>query len=195
MRIPLTVAALTLALISADARAQRLQFSFGDITASGDVLTTITLDVTGFEGTFDTFEISVEPCTSAVEFIQLSSSLVIAPSNDTGFSAFLIAPMNFGGQALTPFGIVDTTSLVSGTFASLGNNSASTQGNYDVAYIVTGRGPGAGWTQANFFDDGVLVDSFGGLATLCPEPTSLLLSTLGCLGLFVRRSRWEPIHA
>ena len=159
-------------------------------TLLGNPLFEFFLNTTGSEGTFDTFELIVQ---SNNLFIQVGppATPVFQPSEDSGFSAFLTAPAIFGGQGLSAFGVDaahDTTSLVSGTHASLGNNSASTQGNYFVAQVVLPPGTGGSY-GFKFFDDGNEVGSGGGDIGI-PEPASLALAAFSLIGgIVVRRRR------
>lgn len=154
-----------------------------ETTGGGNDLYTFTVDPTGMEGSFDTWELRIEG-----EINQTGNDGIQMPGEDSGFSAFLTAPTGFGGQELSSFGVdasTDTTAGISGTFASLGTNAASELGAYVAAYVVTAPG-GSGTYSYAFFDDGSEVGSGGGIYGI-PEPTTLALTAIGALGLIGRR--------
>jgi len=177
---------LIVALACSSARAASVTVTPGT-TAGGNDLFEFFLDTTGSAGTFDTFELVVQ---SAGLFNQVGAAgtVVAQPSEDSGFSQFLTAPSNFGGLALSAFGIVDTTSVVSGTHASLGSNGASTQGDYWVAQVVLPTGTGGSFAYS-FFDDGTQTSTGSGNLGVIPEPASLVMAFLGLLGMASARRR------
>jgi hypothetical protein len=178
---------LLIALTVSNARAGSISVTAGT-TVGGNDLYEFFLDTTGSEGTFDTFELIVN---SAALFNQVGAAgtPVAQPSEDSGFSQFLTAPANFGGFGLSEFGIIDTTSEVSGTHASLGDNAASDQGNYLVAQVVMTPG-GSGIYQWSFFDDGDSTQGGGGnIGGVIPEPASMALVAFGLIGVIATRRR------
>lgn len=116
----------------------------------------------------------------------------MSSDTDSGFMATLIAPKSFGGNELDAFGVdasTDNEYGISGTFASLGSNDASEQGNYLLAQAVSPGGTGTyRWV---FYDDGTIVGESSGHwgYTLIPEPTSVMLASLGVLGCTGGRRR------
>ena len=153
---------LAISVIASNARGSGITVVNGT-TGGGNTLIEFFLDTTGMVDGFDTIALEL---TSAGLFNQVGTPAagVLQPSEDSGFSAFLTAPSAFGGQGLSAFGVDaahDTTSLVGGTHASLGNNSASTQGNFLLAQIVMTQS-GSGSYTAEFFNDGDSVGSDAG---------------------------------
>ena len=148
---------------------------------------TFDLDPTGMVGGFDTIELIVN---SAGIFNQPAALGVIPPSDDSGFNGLLDAPPLFGGLGYSAFGVTDTTSEVSGTFASLGSNDIANQGNLFIAQVVVPTG-GSGTFSFEFFDDGNSVgggsNSFGG--EIIPEPGTITLAGLSVIGLLSSRRR------
>jgi hypothetical protein len=170
----------------AELRGQAIVVSGPEITEAGHERFEFFLDTTGVEGTFDTFELNV---TSNGLFHQIgeAGARLDQPSQDSGFLYLLTCPTTFGGHGLSSFGIVDTTSEVSGTYASLGSNSASSQGNYRLAQVVMLPGGGGAFSFA-FFDDGQPIGQTGtGISFGVPEPETLALLAVCCLALSGRR--------
>ena len=178
--------ALLFAAVSSSARAGDITWTQGT-SGGGDTLFEFTLDTTGMVGGFDTFELVLTPTAGTFNQVGDAGTAVTQASEDSGFIDFLTAPVNFGGQALSAFGIVDTTAEVSGTHASLGSNDASELGNYLVAQIVMSQG-GMGVYRAEFFDDGDSVGSAEGPFGI-PEPSTLALAGLSLIGVITSRRR------
>ncbi|MEM8947187.1 MAG: PEP-CTERM sorting domain-containing protein [Planctomycetota bacterium] len=191
MKIAQTFAALALAItITTAANAGSVTVSDPALTAPGGLpLYEFTLDTTGMQGSFDTIELVIEAdAGTTLNQEGTGGELVMQPSDDTGFSAFLTAPTNFGGQGLSSFGVDDTTDLstgISGTFASLGSNDASTFDPYLLAQVVS---DGTGTYRYSFFDDGSEVGSGSGIWGI-PEPTTLVLAGLSLVGFAGIRRR------
>jgi hypothetical protein len=180
---------LLITAVSSNARAGNVTVTPGTSVA-GDPLFEFFLDTTGMIGSFDTIELILTSPAGTFNQVGAPATPLSQPSEDSGFSEFLTAPTNFGGQALSEFGLIDTTSEVSATHASLGNNSASTQGNYFLAQVVMSQGDG-GVYQANFFDDGASTGSFNGVfgGGEVPEPGTITLAGLSLIGVFTSRRR------
>ena len=170
-------------------RGQAIVVSGPETTAAGHERFEFLMDTTGAVGAFDAFELKIES-NGLFNQVGTPAQSVMSPSEDSGFSAFLDCPNCFGGQGLSHFGRgaeTDTVSLVQCTFASLGSNSASTQGNYLVANIVMRPG-GAGIFSYEFFDDGTsLGPRTVGIPFGVPEPGSLTIFAVSCLALSGRR--------
>ena len=147
---------------------------------------TFDLDPTGMVGGFDTIELIVN---SAGIFNQPAALGVIPPSDDSGFNGLLDAPPLFGGFGYSAFGVTDTTSEVSGTFASLGSNGISNQGSLFIAQVVVPTG-GTGSFQYSLFDDGSSTASgSGSLGGAIPEPSAMVLAMFGMIGIAASRRR------
>ncbi|MEM8947185.1 MAG: hypothetical protein AAGD11_18570 [Planctomycetota bacterium] len=141
------------------------------------------LDPTGSVGAFDTFELVVTSDVGPIRQVGTPGELLMQPSEDSGFSAFLTAPVSFGGQGLSSFGVdatTDTSAGISGTFASLGSNEASLLGEYLVAQVTFERDSSLTYGYA-FFDDGVRVSGGAGILGLnfvsscVPEPKTIFV--------------------
>jgi len=178
---------LLITAASSSARAGDISVTQG-MSAGGNDLFEFTLDTTGMVGGFDTVELVLTSTAGLFNQIGTPAAAVSQPSEDSGFSEFLTAPSNFGGLALSAFGIVDTTSVVSGTHASLGSNGASTQGDYWVAQVVLPTGTGGSFAYS-FFDDGTQTSTGSGNLGVIPEPASLVMAFLGLLGMASARRR------
>ncbi len=155
-------------------------------TAGGNELFEFFLNTTGDVGGFDTFELTIQ---SNNQFNQVGAvaAPVAQPSEDSGFSEFLTAAPSSGGFDLSAFGVIDTTSLVQATHASLGHNDASAQGNYLVAQVVMPP-LRQGTYEFRFFDDGNEISS-GGDTFGIPEPTTAALALAAlCLAMSRRRA-------
>jgi hypothetical protein len=167
------------------------------ILGNGAELLTFVVEIPdGSAGSFDTFELAI-----VGELIQdpsQSGELVRAGDEDSGFLDLLSAPTAFGGQSLSSFGVdpsTDTSAGISGTFASLGSNEASEQGNYAVAQVVVPAGSSLVY-QFRFFDDGVQVGSGSGSVggALIPEPGGLPLIFIAGIKWLTTRRRYGQLH-
>jgi hypothetical protein len=186
---------LLITAASSSARAGDISVTQG-MSAGGNDLFEFTLDTTGMVGGFDTVELVLTSTAGLFNQIGTPAAAVSQPSEDSGFSEFLTAPSNFGGQGLSAFGVDaanDTDSLVSGTHASLGSNDASTQGDYLLAQIVMLQGnTNGGEYVATFFDDGITVGTANGAfssGAVIPEPSTLVMAGLSLMGVFASRRR------
>ncbi|MEM8947183.1 MAG: PEP-CTERM sorting domain-containing protein [Planctomycetota bacterium] len=190
MRVLITAMSLLLTLVGCPCFAQSIVVSGPELTDAGNERFISSLDVTGGEGTFDTFEIEIE---SSERFIQVgtpASRLAIGSGEDSGFNRMLDDPLSWS-YGLSDFGVdasTDTPSLVSGTFASLGSNNASNQGNYDIAQIVMSPGGGGVYSYA-FFDEGLPVGPTGARIPFgVPEPSTLALVVLSSFAMLANRN-------
>ena len=185
-------AGLVVTMISGRVLAQGITVVGPDATAAGNELYEFFLDVTGAEGTFDTFELTLESDGLFNQIGEPAVGLIQSTSEDSGFSFLLYCPTCFGGQGLSKFGLdatTDTASLVQATMSSLGSNSASLQGNYFVAQAVL-TGTGVGTYSAGFWDNGLQVGFDAGVFGV-PEPSTaiLVLSIWGALACGSYRQR------
>lgn len=155
----------------------------------GSELLLLLVDVPeGAAGRFDTIELVVEGDLS--QNIQ-SGMLVSEGDQDSGFIDLLTAPTGFGGNELSAFGVdasTDTEAGIAGTFASLGSNGASEQGDFLIAQVVIPAGSQYTYSYA-FFDNGVEVASGNAIRGFVPEPLGLTLMLLGCLNFCAFRRR------
>ncbi|MEM8947182.1 MAG: hypothetical protein AAGD11_18555 [Planctomycetota bacterium] len=187
------------------AAAQSILVTGPEVTDAGNERFIFWLDISGGEGTFDTFELTVQSPKLFNQAGEPGGLVLIGSSEDSGFDTCLvlcnptsngIVPAHFGAFFLSGFGLgpaTDTDSLVAGTFASLGSNDASNLGSYDIAQVVTAPG-GGGTYSYGFYDDGNLVNSSSGsIAFGVPEPGTLALAVLASLGLSTRGLQRE-IH-
>lgn len=174
----------------APATAQTIQLKTNS-TEAGNLLLEFYLVPGIHAGNFDTIELFI----SGGPMNQLGppGELVIQPSEDSGFSAFLTAPASFGGQGLAVFGVdasTDRTSAISGTFASLGSNEASNQGDYLLAQVVSPTLEDGLFFHYGVYDDGNFVAGGDALLPLTPprlpEPGSLCLTCVALLSLSLR---------
>lgn len=189
--VMLSMPSLASILFSGSVGAQTVQLRTG-LTESGDLLFEFHLVPGIHAGNFDTIELSIAG--GPMNQVGSPGELLIQPSEDSGFSAFLTAPASFGGQGLAAFGVdatTDTTSRISGTFSSLGTNEASTQGDYLLAQVVTPSLDGLFFHYA-LYNDGSFVaggDAVTPLAPLLPEPGALGLCFAAILSTTIHFSR------
>ncbi|BAM05282.1 beta strand repeat-containing protein [Phycisphaera mikurensis] len=157
---------------------------------SGDAVA-FELQVGALADGFDTIETIIElTAGTIVADADATASLLAEGDDESGFSAFLTAPAAFGGKGLSEFGYTEQPTLLSATYASLGNNSAASS-DVLLAQILLGQSLSetAGTYTVNLFDNGILQDtltaSFGGF--VIPEPATAAVLGLGGLTLLRRR--------
>ncbi|BAM05283.1 PEP-CTERM sorting domain-containing protein [Phycisphaera mikurensis] len=139
------------------------------------------------DGGFDTIETIVTATSgSFLTDSDTAASLLNVGDDETSFSAFLTAPSAFGGKGLSEFGYTEQSALLSGTYASLGNNSAS-EGDVLLSQVAFAAGtPGSGTVRVNLFDNGLVVDQITE-SFVVPEPASLALLAAGGVAILGRR--------
>jgi hypothetical protein len=144
-------------------------------------------------GTFDTFELRIESIVGAglvPDLATPNSAGTFEGDNDSGFSIGLVtSPIFFpGGLDLDEFGVQEGSSLLmSGTFASIGDNSVSNLGTTFAAQIVLPAGIAGsfGNYSSTFFDNGSLVaersGSWGNPAAIPEASAPLACAVAGLL--------------
>lgn len=182
------------------------QWAFADIiltpdgraaaTTSGFDYVAFLLDVTGSDiGSFDTMEIQIDTTQGAPTPIDATTTTAdtVEGADTSGFNLWLTVPTAVpGGFGLSPFGVTETASQLSGTFASLGNNSASELGtDVFIAQVVLpdGFANSGGTYSFTFFDDSQIVAIIEGpWGVAIPEPSML---PVFCLLAVVWSSRFR----